>query len=75
MHAMVGPKAGSRHQISEQKSESAVCLTPGFSPGKMQIPELTGFSRKAGRSQNREIFGLAGITYAGLRINFCQLLG
>jgi len=60
MLALVGPKSRFRRRISDKKSENSVCFTPGFSLGKKQIPETTGFSRKAGRSPARGVSGLAG---------------
>jgi len=51
-------KSGSRRQVTGEKSEKSACLTPGFSPGKQQNPEPTGFSRKAGRSQTGGASGL-----------------
>ncbi|KAF5051452.1 hypothetical protein DSECCO2_418900 [anaerobic digester metagenome] len=53
MLALVDPEYGLGCQFSDEQQDNAVCFTPGFSPGKMQPPEPTGFSRKAWRSQAR----------------------
>jgi hypothetical protein len=60
MLALVELSSGFRRQLSDKKSENSACLTPGFSPGKKQMPEPTGFSRKAGRSLTRGTFRPAG---------------
>ncbi len=63
MLMLVVRKSGFGRQISAEKSENSACITPGFSPGKKQIPEPTGFSRKAGRGQTGGASGLTG-TYS-----------